>query len=529
MAFSFVIKNATVIDGTGKEARKTDVGIEGKEIKTIGTIRGSEGGELIEGKGLFLMPGMIDLTNHADRNFSLFHAPQAENLVRQGITTIVTGACGISLAPLTKPEDINIVSHWVDTSALNTDWLSFAEFRATLSRQKLGVNVATLVGHATIAHHKDSMHLLLEQALVEGARGVSFSLHHAPGQSVSEDFLLDVAGEVYQRNGIISIHVRDEGAGLLSSVAEAIRIARMSGVRMHIAHLRALGRTHWPDFTEALAIIRRARDEGVAMSADVVPYGRTDALLVNFLPAWAREGGDNGLRKYLIDIAKRQEIERDLHTLTLHPDRILFAFLDKEKELVGKTLAQAADLRGVSPEAALLEIIYANDFRVRVFSKTISQINVQEAFQEDFVVVSSNGEIVVSPEEQSYYLEKELPHPRSFGALPRFFDRFVKKDESIPRDESTPGDESIPRMLSWEKAVQKATSLPAAIIGLTDRGIIKTGARADLVLFDPETIKDNATYLHPYQYSDGINYVFVNGKPVFARGTFHPLAAGEVL
>ena len=154
MAYSYIIKNVSMIDGTGEPARKADVGISGKEINAVGNVREAEGGLVIDGAGLYCMPGMIDVTNHADRNFSLFHAPEAENLVRQGITTIVTGVCGISLAPLTSPEDINVVSPWIDINSVNTDWLSFAEFRETLRRQKLGVNVMTLVGYATIASHE---------------------------------------------------------------------------------------------------------------------------------------------------------------------------------------------------------------------------------------------------------------------------------------------------------------------------------------------------------------------------------------
>lgn len=524
MAYSYIIKNATVIDGTGEAMRKADVGIFGKEIKTVGTIRAEEGGELIDGAGLYCMPGMIDLTNHADRNFSLFAAPQAENLIRQGITTIITGVCGISLAPLTSPEDINVVSPWVDVARINTDWLSFAEFRAVLGRQKLGINVGTLVGHATIAPHENQAIFLFEQALAEGARGFSVSLHHAPGQAISETSLLAFAERARKSGGLFSLHLRNEGAGFLSSVAEAIRIARLSGARTHIAHLEALGRTNWPQNKEALAMIRRAREEGVAISADTALYGRTNARLVSFLPAWAREEGERRLKERLADRARRQEIENALRALTLHADRILFVSLDKEKELVGKTLAQAAELRGVAPEAALLDILYANDFRARVFSKTISETNVREALKEDFVAVSSNGEIVISSEEEPHHiLEKELPHPRSFGTLPRLFHRFVN-DLAVK-----PPSEERKSMLSWEKAVRQATSLPAEIAGIADRGVIKSGMKADLALFDPNTIKDNATYLHPYQYPDGISFVFVNGKPAVANGKFYPVSAGEVL
>ncbi len=514
MAYSYIIKNATVIDGAGEKMRQADIGISGKEIKVAGEVRETEGGEVIDGAGLYCMPGMVDLTNHADRNFSLFGAPQAENLVRQGITTIVTGVCGISLAPLTSPEDINVVSPWIDIRGINTDWLSFGEFREALGRQRLGINVVTLAGYATIAPHGDQALFLFEQALAEGARGFSVSLHHAPGQSISEKSLFAFAERVHESQGLFSLHLRDEGADLFSSTAEAIRVARLSGARTHIAHLQALGRTNWPHFAEALTMIRHAREEGVMISADVTPYGRTNARLVSFLPAWALERGEERIKECLADAKQRKEIEQALNALTLHPDRILFASLDKEKELVGKTLAHVAELRGVAPEVALLDILYANDLRVRVFSKTIAEANVREAFKEEFVAVSSNGEIAILSEERPpYLLEKELPHPRSFGTLPRFFDRFVKNNAA----------------LSWEEAVRRATSLPAGIAGIADRGLIKTGMKADIVLFDPATIKDNATYLHPYQYPDGIKFVFVNGKPAVADGIFRPLSAGEVL
>lgn len=520
MAYSYVIKNTTVIDGTGEAMRQADVGISGKEIKIVGNAREGEGGEVIDGAGLYCMPGMIDVTNHADRNFSLFDAPQAENMLRQGITTIVTGVCGISLAPFTKAGDIDVISPWVDVTSINIDWLSFAEFREVLGRQKLGVNVVPLIGYAPIAPHEDRALFLLEQALTEGARGFSISLHHAPGYALSEKFLISLVERVRERRGLVSLHLRDEGADFLSSVAEAIRIARLSGARTHIAHLQVLGRINWPYGSEALAMIRRAREEGVTITADIAPYGRTNARLISFLPAWAREGGEERLKERLRDAAQRKEIEKALSGLTLHPDRILFASLGKEKELVGKTLAQAAELRGVSFEAALLDIIDANDFRVRVFSKTIAESNVREALKEDFIAVSSNGEIALSSEEQPHHLlEKELPHPRSFGTLPRFFARFVKSGLH----------DNTPRVLSWEQAVRRVTSLPAEIAGIANRGFIKPGMRADLVLFDPAAIKDNATYLHPYQYPEGIKWVFVNGKPAVADGIFQSSAAGEVL
>ena len=236
MAYSYIIKNAAVIDGTGKPMRKADVGISGKEIKTVGTIDAREGGAPIEGEGLYLMPGMIDLTNHADRNFSLFEAPEAENLVRQGITTMVTGVCGISLAPLTASEDINVISPWVDVRGINTNWLSFGEFRETLGRQNLGINIITLAGYGTLAAGgAESALLLFDQACAQGARGFSVSLHHTPGQAISEASLLAFADHARERGGFLTFHVRDEGSDFLSSVAEVIRIARLSGARTLLA------------------------------------------------------------------------------------------------------------------------------------------------------------------------------------------------------------------------------------------------------------------------------------------------------
>lgn len=503
MVYTLLIKNGRIVDGSGKPPFVGDVGILGEYIKDIGEpgSLGDRADRVIDATNLVVAPGFIDLTNHSDTYGTLFSVPAQDSILHQGITTILVGNCGYSLAPLITPEAFSALGRWTDTGLLNIDWSSVGELHEALKRRGVGVNVATLVGHETLrlnAPTREGKIVLLSQALKEGAWGLSSNFSFA---NMSEDLIQEtkeLCALVKQHNGLYKIHIGDEGSNVLPSVAGVVVLARETGVRTVISHFKAIGRKSWHDLPRALGILKQARREGVDIAFDAFPYLRTGSMLLNLLPPWARSGSNEEIRARFLDPALKEQMIQDLGRLTIHPDRIIIASAQEEKVLVGKTLARISTDLGVSPETAIVEILKTNALGVTIFGKTLSAKNLFRAVKEEYAIVATDG----AGYNEDIAKGGDLAHPRSFGAFPRFLHSVAPKAS-----------------LNLETSIQKITSLPARALGLSDRGSIIKNYRADLVIFDPVTLRDTATYYHSYRYAEGIRHVILAGETALETTT----------
>ncbi|MDO8523584.1 MAG: amidohydrolase family protein [bacterium] len=494
MAYSILIKNGTVIDGTGEPARKADVAITGNHISDIGNLERATAAKIIDATGKYISPGFIDLTSHSDTYGTIFSNPAQESMLAQGVTTALFGNCGESLAPIVKKDSMEGLDRWLAEAQINTDWNSTAEYYDALSELRPGLNVATLIGQNALqrsVNNTDEMALLLEAAMQGGAWGLSSNFSFTTeGQYLSAE-TLKLLEIVKSSDGLYKIHLQDEGKNFLPSLVSVVDFARRSRVRTVVSHFKVLGKGAWKDFAKAIKIISTAREDGVEIYFDFFPYASAGSMLLNILPAWAREGDDETVLKRLFDKNTSEQIIASLQQQTLHPERILIVSAKNDKKIVGKTLTDIASHVSMSPEAVIIEILKINDLNITFLGKTISPKNIIFAARYKESMLASDG----AGYDLDFKKLGDLVHPRSFGAFPRFWNKIAPKAG-----------------LSHEEAIHKMTQLPAKILGLTDRGLIRKNFLADIAVFDTEGFRDRATYKNPFRFAEGLRYVLVNGQ-----------------
>ncbi|OGF61156.1 hypothetical protein A2662_03315 [Candidatus Giovannonibacteria bacterium RIFCSPHIGHO2_01_FULL_45_33] len=494
MSYSILIKNGTVIDGSGAAPIKADVAITGNHISDIGNLEGAGAAKVIDATGKYISPGFVDLTSHSDTYGTIFSNPAQESMLAQGVTTSLFGNCGESLAPIVKKESMTGLNRWLTESQINTDWNSTSEYYEALSELRPGLNIATLIGQNALkrsANNAEEMALLLEAAMRDGAWGLSSNFSFTTeGQYLSAE-TLKLLEIVKSADGLYKIHLQDEGKNFLPALASVVDFARRSKVRTVVSHFKVMGKGAWKDFSKAIKIIDTAREGGVEIYFDFFPYASAGSMLLNILPVWAREGDDETVLKRLFDKNTAEQIITSLQQQTLHPERILIVSAKNDKKNVGKTLQDIAEHVSMAPEAVILEILKINDLNVTFLGKTISPKNIIFAARYKESMLASDG--------AGYSLDfkkfGDLVHPRSFGAFPRFWNKIAPKAG-----------------LSHEEAIHKMTQLPAKILGLTDRGLLRKNFIADIAVFDMEGFRDRATYKTPFQFADGMRYVLVNGQ-----------------
>ena len=510
MAFSVIIKNGKIFDGAGSEPFYADIGITDDKISKIGDLSGENSGRVIDASGLFVSPGFIDLTSHSDVYGTLFHRPMQESMLTQGVTTILVGNCGESLAPIAKKESLLELERWTNLS-LNANWNSMSEYLDSLKKNGLGVNVATLVGEETIARNSEQSgqkEFLLSRSLKDGAWGISINFSFHGGNGASQQETLNLLKMVKKYKGVCKIHLSDEGKNFLPAVVATIDLARRSEARVIISHMKAIGREAWEDFESALSIIERARFEGVDIYCDTFPYLRTGSSLLALLPQWAREGSNEEILARLENEESKNKIVFALQKITLHPDRILLASAGKDKKIIGRTLEKIATELGMGHESAIIEILKLHNLNATIFGKTINPENLISLLKKNYVCVASDG----AGYDLSFADFGNLAHPRSFGTFPRFLKVYASKTN-----------------LKMEEAIKKITSLPASLLGLSDRGIIKKGSIADIAIFDPLTLKDLSTYKTPFNYSVGVKFVLISGNIALNEGEIVANPFGKIL
>ena len=505
--YSLLIKNAKVIDGTGKPGEILDVAVQGDEIVNLDKNISTSAETVIDGSGKVLTPGFVDGQNHSDAYWQLFDNPQLDSLITQGFTTILVGNCGASLAPLLSKDSLLPLQKWHSLEGLNINWQSFSEYIETLSRTRMACNVASLVGYATLRrgligdeirrldkNELSALKKILEESLDAGAFGLSSGLSYSHEIIISELELFELAKVLKKHKALFSIHLRSEGGEVVEAVEEALDIARGTDVNLKISHLKIRGKQNWDKAGEVISQLETAYHKGLPVHFDLYPYDTMWQPLYSYLPKWAMEGGRTLMLKNFSDPAQRAKLAAYLNGSGVKFSQMMVASTANKLNFVGKTIGQIAKNMEVSSEEAVLQLIQNGGAEVLVFEQNMDPVQVEDYTNHPLSFIGTDGEGVGKDNFD------HLVHPRCFGTAPKFIRQTLNT-----------------KKISLEEAIRKLTSGPAQKIGLKKRGELKVGNFADLVLFNPQTITDKSTYQNPYQFSIGIDYVFVNGKPVVSK------------
>ncbi|MEI7749656.1 MAG: D-aminoacylase [Candidatus Moraniibacteriota bacterium] len=520
--YDLLIKNGTVIDGSGTPMFRADIAVKEGRIVSMGSLKGETAERIIDADGYYVTPGFIDVNNHSDTYWEIFRNPGLHGMLLQGVTTIIGGNSGASLAPLIEPESLRAIQKWTDVDSVSFNWLSMKEFLGEMERRPLSVNFATLVGHGTIRRgvlrnptkkpsegDLSAMKLLLRRALDEGAIGLSTGLKYTHARLAEDKEIAELLALVAKRKGVYATYLRDEGEDLLRAAEEAVVSAKVAGVPLHISHLKAVGKRNWHLFEEVLDLVRNAALDGLDISFDVYPYTASGSVLYTFLPDWVTESGRDTMLHRLHDFKVRQSVVRDMREGGLDYAGMRL-FISALSPMTGqKTVAEIAKAQQKAPEEVVIDILLASGGRAIVSLEVSSPENVAKAVQHPYSIISSNG-VGYSAE---YGATGNMVHPRNFGTFPKAFDEYVRKKKT----------------LSWEEAVHKMTGKPALKFGLEGRGFLREKAKADIVIFDPATIADCSTMDDPFRYPAGIRMVIVGGHVTAEDGVWNGTKAGETI
>ncbi|MDD5083817.1 MAG: D-aminoacylase [Candidatus Moranbacteria bacterium] len=520
--YDVIIKNGTVIDGAGGRMFRADVGVKEEMITFIGDLHDESAKRVIDATDRYVAPGFIDVNNHSDTYWQIFSNPHLESLVYQGITTIVGGNCGSSLAPLVNASMLQSIQKWADIRKINLNWLSMKEFLTHIEQHALSVNFATLSGHGTLRRGliKDearplrsdelaSMSVMLKRSLRDGSYGCSLGLEYTHARHASANELAALGELVEKEDGVYTVHLRDESAHLLESIQEALAIARTTGCRLHLSHLKAVGEEHWHLMEQALYLIESAQSGGVDVTFDVYPYVVTGTVLYTLLPEWVTEGGKRMMLERLKDPEIKNEVVIELREKKRDYSKIVILTSPLNQILVHQSIAAIAKNQNMSPEEALISVLIGSGGRAVASMEVVSEENIEKAIQHPFSIISTNG----SGYSTDYQSTGERVHPRSFGTFPLVLSHHVRQK----------------KLLSWEEAIHKMSGKPAKKFGLKDRGILRKGNYADIVVFHPSHIASPATSENPYQYARGMEWVLINGEVSIDNGVYTGKRSGEVL
>jgi dihydroorotase/N-acyl-D-amino-acid deacylase len=528
-AFDIVITNGHVIDGTGSPWYSGDVGIRDGRIAAIGNLSAAARKRTIDAAGKVVAPGFIDMLGQSE--VTILVDPRLPSKIYQGITTEITGEGG-SAAPLTKAiveADRPVYAHY----KIDVDWQTFRQYFARLEKQGMGINLASYVGATQVRRvvlgdadvqptpeQLEKMKALVRDAMRDGAVGVSTALEYAPAPYAKTEEIIALAAEASKFGGIYATHMRNESDTVLESIDEALRIGREAHIPVEIWHIKVAGKNNWGRMPQVVAKINQARAQGSDISANTYAYTAWFNSMSAFVPPWAHDGGDAKLVERLKDPATRARIRKELEAPSGDwdnewqeipgPEAVMIGVVQNPelKKFQGKRLSEVAQMMHKDAMDALFALLIQDTFaECAVFG--MSEPDVVLALQQPWVSID-NDSSGTSPEG---ILGEEHPHPRAYGTFPRILRKYIREEKK----------------LTLEEAIRKFSALPAQRMRLTDRGVLKQGMWADVVVFDPERVRDVATFDEPNRLSEGMDFVLVNGVPVIESGKMTGALPGRVL
>lgn len=525
----FLLKDGLVVDGSGRPGFRADVLAKGGRIVEVGAALSAGGAKVIDADGLVVAPGFIDSHSHSDR--TVFRDPLGHSKVMQGVTTEVTGNCGLGLFPAGDAARRRELEDYLATMEgelppRGVEWADFAGFAAAVERLEPRRNLACLVAHGALriaamgtadrpptAAELDDMRAMLAKSLHQGAWGMSTGLIYPPGSFAATAELTELARVLAAAGAVYTSHVRGESGALPAAIEEAVAIAAASGSRALVSHLKAIGRPNWGQGLAALRRLAAARAAGVDVWADQYPYEATSTVLTALLPGWVQDGGPEAMLARLADTRLYERISqavREEMAVRGGPERVRIASVKSaaNARCVGRTVAELAADRGLAPEDAVLALLRAEGGAVEAIYFSLSPQDLEGIIVSDMVAVGSDGSGLDPAKDGAM-----MVHPRNYGTFPRVLGRYVRQRG----------------LLTLEAAVRKMTGLPATIFGIADRGLLQPGMAADIVAFDAGRIIDRADFSAPHQYPDGVEHVFVNGTAAVAGGRLTGDGRGAVL
>jgi len=528
-SFDIIIRDGTVYDGTGRAPRRADVGILKDRIAAIGDLSRATAPTIVDAKGLAVAPGFINMLAHSES--SLIVDPRSLSELKQGVTTQIFGE--FSMGPLNDQMKVRL-RETRGENRYEIEWTTLTEYLAYLEKRGISQNVASFIGAVTIREHVigledkqptpaqlDEMRELVRREMESGALGITTALIYPPAFFAKTDELIELCKVAAKYKGKYTTHMRSEGNQLLEAVQETIRISREAGLPAEIYHLKASGAANWPKMDQVIRMIEDARRHGVKITADMYTYPAGGTGLDASMPPWVWDGGREAGYKRLQDPATRQKIAEairtpsndweNLYMLAGSPERLLLASFrtEKLKPLAGKTLGEVAKMRGKDPVETIMDLVLEDRSRIGTIYFLMSEENIKKQIRRPWVSFGSDA-ASIAPEGN---VLRSSAHPRAYGNFARLLGKYV-------RDE---------KVISLTEAIRRLTGLPATNLELDHRGFLKLGMFADVVVFDPQTIADRATFENPHQLSVGVRDVFVNGVQVLRDGEHTGTKPGRAL
>ena len=528
--YDIVITNGHIIDGTGSPWYSGDIGIRDGKIVAIANLSGAPTKRTIDAHGLVVAPGFIDMLGQSE--LTILVDPRLPSKIYQGITTEITGE-GSSVAPLNDAV-IKAESDQYHHLNIQPDWRTLREYFARLEKQGIGINLASYVGATQVrslvigfedkqptSSQLDEMKKLVREAMQDGAVGVSTSLEYTPAPYAKTEELIALASEAAEFGGIYATHMRSEGDAIMQSLDETVRIGREASIPVEIWHLKIAGKTNWGHMPDVLAKINAARAAGVDVAADTYAYTAWYNSMSAFIPPWAHDGGDAKLIERLKDPSTRERIRKELLTPSTAwdnewqeipgPESVMIGVVQNPKLVAfqGKRLSDVAKAWNKDPIDALFDLLIEDNAFTECAVFGMSEDDVSLVLQQPWVSFDNDS----SGTAPDGLLGTQHPHPRAYGTFPRVLRKYVREEKK----------------LTLEDAIRKFSALPAQRMRLTERGVLKQNMWADIVIFDPATIRDLATFDNPNQLSQGMEYVLVNGVPVVDQGKMTGAHPGKVL